>query len=117
MNEKYFGDYEWELSYPIRENDLLIRGPGELGILINNLDFSLSIKTTHFYEEGEQISVSYPIEVESTYSKDNYNIQVITTGNGINNLARLHIGSKVSWNIPFDFARQLQSALLGKSVI
>lgn len=116
MNEKYFSDYEWELSYPIRENDLLIKGPGELEILIDNLNFSLSIKTTHFYEELEQVSVGYPIEIESNYSKDNYNIQVITT-NGINNSAILQIGSKVSWNIPFDFARQLQSALLGKSVI
>lgn len=116
MNEKYFSDYEWKLSYPIRESDLLIKGPGELRILIDNLDFSLSIKTTHFYEELEQVSVSYPIEIESNYSKEKYNIQVITTGNEINN-SILCIGSKVSWNIPFDFARQLQSALLGKSVI
>lgn len=117
MNEKYFSDYEWELNYP-NENKLLISGPGKLEILIDNLDFSLSVKTTHDWGEGiEQLFVSYPIEVKSSYSKDNYNIQVITTENGINYSARLHIGSKVGWDIPFDFARQLQSALLGKSVI
>lgn len=115
--EEYFGDYEWELSYP-DEEELLISGPGKLEILIDNLDFSLATTDTPNYgEELQQISVTYPVETEDTYSKDSYSIQVITTGDGINNSARLHIGTKVSWDIPFSFARQLQSALLGQSVI
>ena len=115
--EEYFGDYEWELSYP-DEKELLICGPGKLEILIDPLDVSLTIKATPDYgNELTQISVSYPVEVEDTYSKDSYTLEVITTGNGILNTAKLHIGIKVSWVIPFDFARQLQSVLLGKSVI
>jgi hypothetical protein len=114
--EEYFGDYEWELSYP-DEGELLISGPGKLEILID-LDFTLANKTTPNYgSELSQLSVEYPVELKDNYSEDSYTLQVITTGDGITNTARLYIGTKVSWAIPFNFARELQSALMGKSVV
>ena len=114
--EDYFGDYEWELSYP-DENELLITGPGRLEILVE-LDNSKAKKViTDYSKELDQISVAYPIEESNIYCDDRVCIQVITTGNGVLNTANLHIGSKVSRAIPFEFARQLQTALLGTAPV
>lgn len=108
-------DSEWEVTFP-DENQILICGPSKLEILIDDLDPTLAEKTQLPESEIETIGVSYWIETPTEHAKDAVVLEVVTVSDSSESKqATIHIGSQVSLEIPFDFARQLQSILLGEN--
>lgn len=108
---------QWELSEP-DEDELLICGSGGLEIIIK--DFNPELAQLNSLDTGSDLevkSVNYPLEQPTDYSGQSIVLEVSTVTNGLQHTAKLHIGSQVSWEIPYEFALQLQQRLLSKNTL
>jgi hypothetical protein len=94
------------------ELEYLITNSVGLEIVIKDFDPTLAqASKLDLIGDLEAHSVKYPLEMPSEYAADCVWLEITTTTNWDKFASTLHIGSRVSMPIPFEFGKLLQSTL------
>jgi hypothetical protein len=101
---------EWEIGYPDLDT-IAIYGPSRLEIIIKEFNPALAQKSS-LDLDIECHSVGYPIERPNEFSEECVWLEVTTITNWEKFTGKLNVGSAISWEIPYDFAKSLQSLLI-----
>lgn len=93
------------------EAEYLISNSAGVEIVIKDFDCSRAEESKLDVSELDVNSVTYPLELPTNYSSDGVWLEVTTVTDWDKFSSTLHVGSKVSMPIPFDFGKSLQSIL------